>query len=619
MHLLEKIEKPADIKRLSEQELIALAGEIREMIITTTSKTGGHVAPSLGVVELTIALYWVFDLERDKIIWDVGHQSYAHKLLTGRYERFSSLRRLRGISGFPKREESKYDVFNTGHSSTSLSAACGIAIARDFRGDDYHIISVIGDGSLGAGMAFEALNHIGQLKKDVIVVLNDNERSIGETVGALSQYLTKIITTRSYNRLRDDLWVFLGRFPPYIRDRARNVAKRIQEALKGFVSPAVIFEELGFRYIGPLDGHKIKDLITTFMRVKEMRGPRIVHVVTKKGKGFKHAEEYPERFHGIGPYNPQTGVENKRGTSFTDVFGEALVRLARENRKIVAITAGMCLGTGLKKFSKEYPERFFDVGICEQHAVTMAAGLALEGFIPVCAIYSTFLQRAYDQIIHDVCLQKLPVIFAIDRAGLVGEDGPTHHGPFDFSFLQCIPHIVISSPKDGEELISLLKTAINYRGGPFAIRYPKATCPEVHNFDPPEIKIGEWEVLKEGKDIAILATGSMVTPALKAIEILNRKGIHPFLINARFIKPLDTELLAIIGNKVKRVFTIEENSTVGGFGSTVRDFFVQSYKEILVDTIGLPDRFVEHGLREELLRICGLDPEGIVNRIIEKI
>lgn len=618
MNLLEKIESPEDIKKFSEEELTALAREIREVIITTTSRTGGHVAPSLGVVELTIALYWVFNLERDKIIWDVGHQSYAHKLLTGRYKKFSSLRRFKGISGFPKREESKYDVFNTGHSSTSLSAACGLAIARDFTGADYHIISVIGDGSLGAGMAFEALNYIGQLKKDVIVVLNDNERSIGETVGALSQYLTKIITTRSYNRLRDDLWVFLGRFPPYIRDRARNVAKRIQEALKGFVSPAVIFEELGFRYIGPLDGHKIKDLIVTFSRVKEMRGPRIVHVVTKKGKGYKYAEEHPERFHGIGPYNPQTGTENKKTTSFTDVFGEAMVNIARENKKIVAITAGMCLGTGLKKFSKEYPERFFDVGICEQHAVTMAAGLALEGFIPVCAIYSTFLQRAYDQIIHDVCLQKLPVIFAIDRAGLVGEDGPTHHGPFDVSYLQCIPNIIVASPKDGEELISLLKTAINYRGGPFAIRYPKAACPEVRNPDPGEIKIGEWEILQEGKDIAILATGSMVAPALGAVEILNKKNINPILINARFIKPLDTTLLKIIKDKVKKVFTIEENSTVGGFGSAVLDFFAPFHKEISVEIIGLPDRFIEHGSREELLKICGLDSEGIVNRIMTK-
>uniref|UniRef100_A0A7C4XA47 1-deoxy-D-xylulose-5-phosphate synthase n=1 Tax=candidate division WOR-3 bacterium TaxID=2052148 RepID=A0A7C4XA47_UNCW3 len=618
MGLLEKIKKPEDLKKIPVSMLKELAREIREEIIKTTSQTGGHVAPSLGVVDLTIALYYVFDLEKDKVIWDVGHQSYAHKILTGRYKKFSTLRQYQGISGFPKREESRYDTFNTGHSSTSLSAACGFALARDFNKENYHIISVIGDGSLGAGMAFEALNHIGQLKKDVIVILNDNERSIGETVGALSQYLTKIITTRSYNRFRDDLWLFLGRFPPYFRDRARNVAKRIQEALKGFVSPAVIFEELGFRYIGPLDGHKIGDLIGTFYRIKEMKGPRIVHIVTKKGKGYKYAEEFPERFHGIGPYDPKTGEEIKSDVSFTNVFGEAMVRFARKNEKIVAITAGMCLGTGLKKFSCEFPERFIDVGICEQHAVTMAGALALAGFIPVCAIYSTFLQRAYDQIIHDICLQNLPVIFAIDRAGLVGEDGPTHHGPFDLSYLRIIPNIVISAPKNGEELVSLLKTAIEYRKGPFAIRYPKAICGEVKNFDQPGTNIGDWEVLKSGEDIVIIATGSMVIPSIRAVDILMAKGIKPTLINARYIKPLDNRLLEIIGNNTKKIFTIEENSS-GGLGWAVMDFYAQANKKIEIHTIGIPDRFIEHGKREILLKICGLDTEGIVNRIISKL
>ncbi|MEO0183781.1 MAG: 1-deoxy-D-xylulose-5-phosphate synthase, partial [candidate division WOR-3 bacterium] len=543
MALLEKINGPADLKKYPVEQLQVLAREIREEIIKTVSQNGGHLAPSLGVVELTLAIYRVFDAERDKIIWDVGHQTYAQKLITGRRDKFPTLRTYNGISGFPKREESKYDHFNTGHSSTSLSAAAGFAIARDLKGEDYHIISVIGDGSLGAGMAFEALNHIGQLKKDVIVVLNDNERSIGETVGALSQYLTKIITTRTYNRFRDDLWVFLGRFPPYIRDRARNLAKRIQEGMKGLYSPSVIFEELGFRYIGPLNGHQLGELIDTLSRVKEMHGPRLVHVVTKKGKGYKIAEEAPEKFHGIGPFDIATGEEKQKLNSYTKVFGDALVKFAEKNKKIVAITAGMCLGTGLKEFSLKFPERFFDVGICEQHAVTMAAALALEGYIPVCAIYSTFLQRAYDQVIHDVCLQKAPVIFAIDRAGLVGEDGPTHHGPFDLSFLSCIPHMVISAPKDGAELVALLKTAIEYREGPFAIRYPRTSCSLPESSDIQTVEIGKWEILHPGQEYAIIACGTMVKTGLETIKLLKKNRINPYLINARFVKPLDFEML----------------------------------------------------------------------------
>ncbi len=619
MALLEKINKPDDLKKYSVEQLQILAKEIREQILITVSNNGGHLAPSLGVVELTLAIYRVFDAEKDKIIWDVGHQTYAQKLITGRRELFHTLRTYKGISGFPKREESKYDHFNTGHSSTSLSAAAGFVIARDLQGENYHIISVIGDGSLGAGMAFEALNYIGQLKKDVIVILNDNERSIGESVGALSQYLTKIITTRTYNRFRDDLWVFLGKFPPYIRDRARNFAKRIQEGMKGLYSPSVIFEELGFRYIGPLNGHKLDELIDTFSRIKDMHGPRLIHVVTKKGKGYKIAEESPERFHGIGPFDINTGEEKQKSNSYTKVFGDAIVKLAEENTKIVAITAGMCLGTGLKNFSLKFPQRFFDVGICEQHGVTMAAALALEGYIPICAIYSTFLQRAYDQIIHDVCLQNAPVIFAVDRAGLVGEDGPTHHGPFDLSYLSCIPNIVISAPKNGTELISLLKTGIEYRKGPFVLRYPRGNCEPPTDFNVPPLKVGTWEVLNQGEDIALIACGSMVLVCTEVLSVLQRNKINPFLINARFIKPLDYELLEKIGKGLKKIFIVEENTFIGGLGSMIAVYLSNKDFSVKVHTLSLPDKFVQHGARNILLSIVGLDIKSIADKIIKSL
>ncbi|UCG29182.1 MAG: 1-deoxy-D-xylulose-5-phosphate synthase [candidate division WOR-3 bacterium] len=614
MQLLEKIKEPKDLKDLTLEQLETLAKEIRTEIISTCANTGGHVAPSLGVVELTLALYRVFDAEHDKIIWDVGHQTYTQKLITGRAKRFNTLRTYKGISGFPKRSESKYDVFDTGHSSTSLSAATGFALARDYRGDSYKIVSVIGDGSLGAGMAFEALNHIGHLKKDMIVVLNDNEHSIGESVGALSQYLNKVITTRTYNRFRDDLWKFFGRFPPYFRDRGRNLAKRIQEGLKGLYAPSIIFEELGFRYIGPLNGHKLGQLIDTLSRLKEVRGPWFVHVVTKKGKGYEHAEKCPEVFHGIGKYCIETGEVKKKATSYTKVFGDAIVKLANQNKKIVAISAGMTLGTGLKKFSQEIPERFFDVGITEQHAVTMAAALALDGYIPVCAIYSTFLQRAYDQVIHDVSLQNAPVIFAVDRAGLVGEDGPTHHGPFDLSYFSCIPNIVVSSPRNGTELVALLKTAVQYRKGPFVIRYPRSSC-DLGAENPKPVAIGTWEMLSKGKGFVIIATGSMVEQSLGALQILAKKGLKPTLINARFVKPLDMTMLNKIIKRNKLLVTVEENVCHGGLGSMVSEYCGRRTPKVRVRCIGLPNSFVEHGARNILLRITHLDAEGIAKRI----
>lgn len=619
MPILERIKKPNDIKDLSIEELQVLAQEIREQIINTCADTGGHVAPSLGVVELTLALYRVFDAERDKIIWDVGHQTYAQKLITGRYARFKTLRTFKGISGFPKRKESKYDVFNTGHSSTSLSAATGFAIARDFKGEDYQIISVIGDGSLGAGIAFEALNHLGQLKKDVLVVLNDNERSIGESVGALSQYLTRIITTRTYNRFRDDLWKFLGRTHPYFRDRSRNLAKRIEEGMKGLYAPAVIFEELGFRYIGPLNGHKLGELIDTFSRLKEMHGPKIVHVVTKKGKGYEVAEKNPETFHGIGPYCVGDGETKSSGETYTSVFGDTLLKLARDNEKIVAITAGMCLGTGLAPFREELPSRFFDVGITEQHAVTMAAAMALENFIPVCAIYSTFLQRAYDQIIHDVSLQDAPVIFAVDRAGLVGADGPTHHGPFDLSYFRCVPNLVISTPMDGNELIDLLYTAVKYRRGPFVIRYPRGSCRVDNAVKPRELPVGSWVIMNRGSKIALLAVGSMVEECLTAITLLEKQQIKPTLINARFIKPIDIKLLDRIIADHDHIITVEENAVLGGFGNAVLEYCAQKGKKIGVTCMGIPDEFIEHGSRGELFNITGISAKHISKRILALI
>lgn len=619
MAILSKIKSPKDLEHLTVEQLQVLASEIREKIINTCAQTGGHVAPSLGVVELTIALYKAFDADVDKIIWDVGHQTYAQKLITGRYSKFHTLRTYKGISGFPKRKESKYDVFDTGHSSTSLSAATGFALARDLRGDNFNIVSVIGDGSLGAGIAFEALNHLGHLKKDVIVVLNDNKRSIGDSVGALSQYLTRIITARTYNRFRDDLWKFLGKFPPYTRDRSRNLAKLLQEGLKGMYAPAVIFEELGFRYIGPLNGHKLSELIDTFQRVKEMKGPRFVHVVTKKGKGFETAEKNPEAFHGIGSYCAKTGEVKSKAQSWTSVFGDSIVRLAKKNKKIIAITAGMCLGTGLKKFREEIPERFFDVGITEQHAVTMAAALAMEGYIPICAIYSTFLQRAYDQVIHDVCLQDVPVIFAVDRAGLVGQDGPTHHGPFDISFFRCIPNMIISVPKDGDELIAMLMTAVSERDHPFVIRYSRGTCPPIKNKNPDILPIGKWEILEQGRDIVVIAVGSMVKETLSALAILKGKGLNPTIVNGRFVKPLDTDMLQTFLKNTHTVITVEENTLRGGFGSAVMEYYSNSNIPLKVHCIGLPDTFIEHGSRDILLKITGLNGAGIADKILSFI
>ncbi|MGB9698053.1 MAG: 1-deoxy-D-xylulose-5-phosphate synthase [Thermodesulfobacteriota bacterium] len=613
--LLKQVKNPEDLRKMRLPDLPLLAREIREEIINTVAKVGGHLASSLGVVELTLALHYVFDTPRDRIIWDVGHQTYAHKLITGRQERFSTLRQYGGLSGFPRREESPYDPFGTGHSGTSISAALGMAQARCLRGEDYKVIAVIGDGSLTTGLAFEGLNQAGAMDKDLIVVLNDNELSISPNVGALSSYLNRLMTGHFATRFREEIKGFL-KILPGIGDSALKWARYAEESLKGFFLPGLLFEELGFKYVGPLPGHKLEGLIENFRNVKNLRGPVLVHVVTTKGKGYAPAEKDPVTFHGVGPFLPESGKTIKSEgnvLSYTHVFGNTLVRLARENPRIVAITAAMPHGTGLDAFAQEFPERFFDVGIAEQHGVTFAAGLAVEGFIPVVAIYSTFMQRAYDQILHDVCLQKLPVVLAMDRGGIVGQDGPTHHGLFDFSYLRHIPHLIVMAPKDENELQHMLKTAV-YCGQPVSLRYPRGSG--WRGFLDEEIKelpIGKAEVLGEGKDLIILAIGSTVRAALEAADKLLEQGVKCTVVNARFVKPLDEELFCSLISEIPRLITVEENVLQGGFGSAVLELLEQ--KGIYsgkIRRLGIPDTFVEHGPQDLLRCKYGLDVEGII-------
>jgi len=595
-----------------------LAQEIREEIISICSRTGGHLAPSLGVVELTLALHYVFDTPKDRLIWDVGHQAYAHKLLTGRKREFKTLRQHGGISGFPKREESIYDPFGTGHSGTSISAAVGIAEARDLRGEDFKVVAVIGDGGLTAGMAFEALNCAGEQGRDLMVVLNDNEMSISRSVGAISTYLNRIMTGQRINRFREDLKNFLQEIPG-IGKSVFKFVKQAEEALKGLMVPGIFFEELGFKYFGPLQGHHLEHLVETFRNVRKLDGPILVHVVTKKGKGYPPAEENPALFHGVGRFEKETGriYNNPSPPTYTEVFGRTLVELAEEDERIVAITAAMPLGTGLAEFSKRFPERFYDIGIAEQHGVTFAAGLALEGMRPVAAIYSTFLQRAYDQIIHDVCLQRIPVVFAMDRGGIVGEDGPTHHGLFDLSFLRHIPHMVLMAPKDENELRRMLLTSIQYKDGPIAFRYPRGKgygVPLGAGIEP--LEIGRGEILCEGSDALILAIGSTVYPSLKAAEILEGEGIGVTVVNSRFVVPLDGELINSLVRGHKVLITVEENVVAGGFGSAVLEFlYEEGCSPPKVRCLGIPALFVEHGPQDVLREKYCLDPEGIAQEV----
>ncbi|MEJ2201295.1 MAG: 1-deoxy-D-xylulose-5-phosphate synthase [Desulfuromonadaceae bacterium] len=571
MSILEKIDDPSGLKTLTNAELVALAAEVREVIIDTVAKTGGHLASSLGVVELTIALHRVFQSPEDKIVWDVGHQAYAHKLLTGRRDAFATLRQLDGISGFPKREESSHDVFDVGHSSTSISAALGMAAARDARNGSEKVVAVIGDGSLTSGLAFEGLNQAGHLNKDLIVILNDNEMSISPNVGALASFLSRKMTSDLFVRLKKDAKNFLVGMPHFGKDLL-NLARRAEDSLKGFFTPGMLFEAFGFDYVGPVDGHRIEDLVETLDNVSRLKGPVLLHVLTKKGKGYGPAESQPAIFHGVGPFDRETGTVagGKPGTaSYTTVFGETLTELAERDERVVAITAAMLEGTGLKPFSEKFPERFFDVGIAEQHAVTFAAGLASHGLRPTVALYSTFLQRAYDNILHDVCLQNLPVTFALDRGGLVGADGPTHHGVFDLSFLRHMPNLTFMVPRDENELRRAVWTSPGIKG-PFAYRYPRGNgmglaVPK----DLAPLPIGRGEKLRDGGDGSIFAVGVAVPAALEAAETLAGAGISLAVIDARFIKPLDRELILAEARRTGVVITAEENALQGGFGSTL--------------------------------------------------
>jgi 1-deoxy-D-xylulose-5-phosphate synthase len=613
--ILDQINTPSDVKKLNLEELQRLCDEIRNEIISTVSKNGGHLASNLGIVELTVALHYVFDLPMDKLVWDVGHQSYVHKLLTGRRDRFYTLRQYGGLSGFPKRDESHYDAFDSGHSGISISSALAMAEARRKKGERGKAIAVIGDGSMTAGLAFEGLNQAGHIDQDLIVVLNDNEMSISPNVGALSSYLNRLMTGQFVNRFREEIKAFLETLPGIGKSVLRFV-KQAEESLKGLLMPGLLFEELGLKYIGPIDGHRLDYLIETFQNIKKWRGPILVHVLTKKGKGYRPAEMNPARFHSVGPFVIETGEprgnQKKNPPTFTEVFGETLCQLARENSRLIAITAAMQSGTGLENFSREFPNRFYDIGIAEQHAVTFAAGFALEGMKPVVAIYSTFLQRAYDQIQQDVCLQNLPVVFALDRGGIVGEDGPTHHGVFDFSYLRHIPNLIVMAPKDEEELRHMIKTAIDC-ASPVAFRYPRGGGVGVRMGAPLQsIEIGKGEVLSEGKDLLILAIGSTVHPSIHAAEKLKYAGIDAALINSRFLKPLDEELICGWAKKTGKVLTVEENVLQGGFGSAVLELLQEKgLFSIQVRRLGIPDLFLEHGPQTLLRGKYGLDENGI--------
>ncbi|PID56390.1 1-deoxy-D-xylulose-5-phosphate synthase [candidate division KSB3 bacterium] len=625
--LLEQIHSPEDLRTLSEDQLPQLADEARQLIISTLAKTGGHLASNLGVVELTIALHYTFETPKDKLVWDVSHQAYTHKILTGRREQFHTIRQPGGLSGYCKLTESPYDSFGAGHSGTSISAALGMAEARDVRGDQFNVAAVIGDGSLTAGLALEGLNNAGAKKRrKFIVVLNDNEMSISPNVGALSRYLNRLITGNFYNKLKGEV-EFLVKTIPSIGESVFKFGKRFDEYLKGFVTHGILFEELGFKYVGPIDGHDLHQMIETFQNVRDhVDRPTLIHVVTRKGKGFKQAEKDATAYHGAPPFCVDTGEFTAQETpavpSYTKIFGNSLVRLAEDDEKIITITAAMCPGTGLCGFSERFPDRFFDVGIAEQHAVTFAAGLAAEGLKPVAAIYSTFLQRAYDQVLHDVCLQNLPVTFALDRAGLVGADGPTHHGVFDYSFLRHLPNMVVMSPKDENELQHMLKTAIEYPG-PASLRYPRGSGFGVElDPEPDLLPVGKAEVLREGNDLLLLAVGNPVSAALEAAKNLQEEDevFDPAVVNARFVKPLDKDLILDYARNCGKIVTVEENVLQGGFGSAVLEL-LQEYGlyDVRIRCIALPDKYIEHGSLGRLRRKYGLDAEGIANVVREML
>jgi 1-deoxy-D-xylulose-5-phosphate synthase len=614
--LLDSISGPEDLKELDYEELDRLAAEVREVIIETTARCGGHVAPSLGVVELTIAIHRVFESPRDRIIWDVGHQAYAHKLLTGRKEEFIRLRCLEGCSGFPRRDESAHDVNNAGHSSTSISYALGLARARDLQGDDFNVVAVVGDGALTGGLAFEALNQAGHLKKNVIIVLNDNGMSISRNVGAMSTYLTQLRLNPRYMRMKDEVKEIIENVP-FVGVPTDRLIRSFKERLKNFLIPEFIFEELGIQYVGILDGHDIQAVERDLKLATAAEGPILIHVLTRKGKGYPPAEKAPDLFHGLGPFDLETGkvLKKEEAPSFTSTFGRVMCDMARAEPRLVAITAAMKLGTGLDDYALLFPRRFIDVGIAEQHAVTLAAGLALGGYRPVVSIYSTFLQRAFDQLTQEICLQNLPVIFTLDRAGLVGEDGPTHHGVFDLSYLRMLPNMTIMAPRNQEELRDMLWAALKIEG-PVAIRYPRGagSSPQVEA-EPRPIEAGKAETIRDGKDVCLLAVGRMVDVALEASDILAEGGIHAEVVNARFVKPIDEDMVRDRAASRRLLVTLEENSLIGGFGEGVAAMLEGMRSDCPLLTVGLPDRFVGHGKVPELFEIVGLDAASVVSAV----
>ncbi len=616
--VLFKVNSPADLKTLSINDLKTLCVEIREYMVDVISQIGGHFGGGLGTVELTVALHKVFDTPNDLIVWDTGHQAYPHKIITGRRDQLKTIRRLNGISGFLKRTESEYDAFGAGHASTSISAALGMAVARDIQKTNKKVIAVIGDGAMTGGMAYEAMNNSGIIKSNLIVVLNDNNMSIAPNVWQISNYFSEMIAHPEYNRLKGAIWDLTGKLDNF-GDRIRRVTARLESGIKSMITPGMLFEALGFRYFGPINGHSLEQLIKIFEQIKNLTGPILVHTTSEKGKGYKPAENHVQRLHAATPFDKVTGESIKKAggsPAYTTIFGNALVEIAKQNPKVIGITAAMPDGTGLDIFQKEMPDRYFDVGIAEEHAVTFAAGMATQGIIPVVAIYSTFLQRAFDQMIHDVALQKLHVVFVLDRAGLVGADGPTHHGTFDLTYLRLIPNMVIMAPKDEAELRDMLFTAVNYKNGPIAIRYPRGSAlgvPVKDGFT--EIQIGKAERLVKGQDVVLLAVGNMVEYAKKSSEKLLAEGIRCEIINMRFIKPLDIDMLNDVVTRFDKLVTLEESTVVGGFGTGVLEYLAERNLKNDILRIGLPDKFVDHGTQEELHKQIGIDPDGIVEKI----
>jgi 1-deoxy-D-xylulose-5-phosphate synthase len=617
MSLLKTIQSPADLKRMSPAQFPRLCQEIREQIVSVVSNVGGHLASNLGVVELTVALHYLLDTPKDKIVWDTSNQAYAHKLLTGRRERFHTLRQFGGLSGFCKREESVYDTFNAGHAGTGVSAAFGMVAAREQLGLKHKVVCVVGDGAMTAGMTLEGLHHAGGLGKDFHVILNDNQMSISKNVGAISAYLNRTFTGEFYARVREETGHLLGKIP-HIGQDMQKLARRAEELAKGAILPGLLFEELGFKYVGPIDGHNFEHLLPTLENVLRLKGPVLLHVITRKGLGYKPAMENPVWFHACPPFVRETGVPAKKSPrpTYTALAVDGLIKLARQDKRIVAITAAMCEGTGLTAFEKEFPDRLYDVGIAEQHAVTFAAGLAAQGMRPVVAMYSTFLQRAYDQVVHDVATQNLPVTFCIDRGGLVAEDGTTHHGAFDYAYLRHVPNMVVMAPKDENELQHMIKTCLSY-AGPAAVRYPRGVSLGVKMDDTMvSLPIGKGESLRQGTDVAIVAIGVTVWPAVKAAEQLEQEGLSTAVVNARFVKPLDAELIVEVARKVRYLVTVEEGARMGGFGSAVLETLSDAgITHLKTKVIGLPDWYIEQGPQDLLREKYGLTAEGITETV----